>query len=357
MKRTSLYEKHLAADGRMVDFAGWEMPVQYSSLKDEILAIRNKVGVFDVSHMGEFWVTGPEAFQFIESLIPNSFDVEVGKAVYSPLLNREGKMLDDLIVYKVADQKVLICVNAANVEKDWNWIEKAWKETNPNCEIKNSSDSYSLLAVQGPETEKVMEKVFGKSFTDIPYYGVDTHSNDQGEWVFARTGYTGEDGFEVFGNHEQTVWLWDELMKQGVAPCGLGARDTLRLEVCYPLYGNELNDQLTPLDAGLKWTTKLDKGDFIGKSALVDYKPIKRLIKLSLEKGIPRAGYDVLNMSGEKIGEITSGTMSPILNKGIALALIEVEKFPEDKSFQVEIRGKQYPATYHTKAFVQGGHK
>ncbi len=357
MKRTSLYNKHIAANGRMVDFAGWEMPVQYSNLKEEILAVRNKVGVFDVSHMGEFWVTGADAFSFIDKLIPNSFDVEIGKAVYSPLLNKEGKMLDDLIVYKVGEKKVLICVNAANVEKDWNWIESVWKDSGLNCEVRNSSEDYSLLAIQGPGTEEVMEKVFSIDFSDTPYYGVKTHGDENGEWVFARTGYTGEDGFEVFGNHEQINWLWDQFISSGVEPCGLGARDTLRLEVCYPLYGNELNESLTPLDSGLKWTTKLDKTDFVGKSALLDYQPQKRLIKLSLEKGIPRAGYPVLNGAGETIGEITSGTMSPILNKGIALALIEREKFPENKSFQVEIRGKQYSATYHTKAFVQGGHK
>ncbi len=265
--KTKLYQKHVDLGAKIVDFAGWDMPISYSTLKEEILAVRNSCGVFDVSHMGEFFVEGEDACSFVDYLIPNNFQVENGKAVYSPLLNHKGKIIDDLIAYKLSHKKVLICVNAGNLKKDWEWISKVHKESNFNCELKNSSENYSLLALQGPESEKKLINSLG-DFSKMDYYSV----LESGEFIIARTGYTGEDGFEIFGPHEEISKLWDKFIEDGVLPCGLGARDTLRVEVCYPLYGHELSEELTPLDCSLKWTMK-SKVPYIGKDAIDSYQP------------------------------------------------------------------------------------
>ncbi|MCB9094885.1 MAG: glycine cleavage system aminomethyltransferase GcvT [Halobacteriovoraceae bacterium] len=358
MKKTILHEEHLKLGAKMANFAGWDMPISYSSVKNEIISVRNESGVFDVSHMGEFFVEGPESANFINYLIPNNFDVERGKAVYSPLLNKEGKIIDDLIVYKLSTQKVLICVNAANIDKDWAWIKKIHEEKKFECQIENKSNEYSLLAIQGPDAEKHLCEMFSLDvFRELPYYGVEQATLYGGDCILARTGYTGEDGFEIFSNHETIKKLWAGFLGRGVAPCGLAARDTLRLEVCYPLYGHELNESLTPLDCGLKWTVKMDKEDFVGKAALEQSRPSKRLVKLSLEKGIPREGYEILNSSEQTIGVITSGTMSPLFHKGIAMGLVDSDAFPEDKKLSIRIRNNIYEANYHTKPFLTGGHK
>lgn len=356
LKETSLTNVHIELGAKMAPFAGFNMPLQYTSVKEESKAVRENCGVFDVSHMGEFFVTGPEAVKFVDYLVPNDFaGAAIGKAVYSPLCRQNGTMVDDLIAYKLETEKVLICVNASNIQKDWDWISQFSKDF--DCQLTNRSDDYSLLAIQGPKSEEVLSKLNMMPEGEFGYYSAKEFENAKGTFILARTGYTGEDGFEVFGGHNEIMALWSELLKQEVTPCGLASRDVLRLEVAYPLYGHELNDDLTPLDTGLKWTVRLNTSNFVGKEFLSSFTPTKRLVKLSLDKGIPREGYDILNSQGEKIGVITSGTMSVATNKGIGIGLVEVEKFPQDKKFKIQVRSNQVEANYHTKAFVSGGHK
>lgn len=354
--QTSLHNKHLELGAKMAAFAGFDMPLQYSSVKEEVLTVRNEAGIFDVSHMGEFFVTGPDAVKFVDYIVTNDFaGSEMLKAVYSPLCRQDGTVIDDLISYKLAEDRVLICVNASNIEKDWNWISA--QTSGFDIVLENKSDSYSLIAAQGPKIEAIFRDVKLLDNAEFPYYSIVEREFDGEKIIIARTGYTGEDGFEVFAGHKLIATLWDKLLDNGAKPCGLAARDVLRVEVCYPLYGHEISDELTPLDAALKWTVKTDKENFIGKEALVGLTSKYRLIKLSLEKGIPRDGYSVLNMNDEVVGSVSSGTMSVVTGKGIALCLVEREKFPADKKFKINIRKNNIEAIYHTKAFVNGGHK
>lgn len=352
LKRTSLYERHLALKAKMSPFAGFDMPVQYSSVKDEVIAVRQRAGIFDVSHMGEFFVRGPEAVKFVDEMVTNDFaNAPVGKAVYSPLCRQDATVIDDLIAYKLSGDYVLICVNASNIQKDWTWLHS--HVANYDCALVDRSQEFSLLALQGPDSLKMMKAAGFNVDDNLEYYGVSI----QEPCIIARTGYTGEDGFEIFGPHAQIISLWDRFLELGVMPAGLAARDVLRLEVCYPLYGHELNDSITPLDAGLKWTVKSAKPKFMGQESLMHYTPQKRLVKLSLEKGIPREHYPVLNSNGVQIGEVTSGTMSVTTNMGIAMALIDADQYPKDEIFQIQIRSNIYPARLHKKAFHTGGHK
>ncbi len=356
IQKTSLHEEHIALNAKMAPFAGFDMPLQYSSVKEEVLAVRHHSGIFDVGHMGEFLVEGIDAVNFVDFIITNDFkNAENLKAVYSPLCRDDGTVIDDLIAYKLAVDRVLICVNASNILKDWDWITS--KISHFKCTIKNQSDDYSLLALQGPESEKILKEFGILNIVDFPYYSILETVYNNHNLIIARTGYTGEDGFEIFSSHTFAKLIWKALLSKGVKPCGLAARDVLRLEVCYPLYGHELNDDITPLDAALSWTVKLTKDSFIGKTALVDYTPRYQLIKLSLDRGIPREGYEVLDSLGNIIGKVTSGTMSVITGKGIAMALIQKDKNPKDKKYVIKIRNTNYEANFHTKAFITGGHK
>jgi len=357
LQKTSLHEKHLRLNAKMGPFAGFEMPLQYSGVKDEVLAVRNNIGVFDVGHMGEFFIEGTEAQQFVDYLITNDFlGAGESKAVYSPLCREDGTVVDDAISYKVRPDKVLICVNASNMQKDWTWISSHVNAF--NCTITDKSAEYSLLAVQGPKTEALFIKLGLLSPQEnFPYYSVKEGKYLGKEVIIARTGYTGEDGFEVFCSHDTAVNFWDTLLDNGVIPCGLVARDVLRLEVCFPLYGHELTDDLTPIDSGLKWTVKFNKTNFLGKNFLTNYKPKYILVKLSIEKGVPRQDYPVTTEDGRVIGKVVSGTMSISINHGVATALISEELFPKDKQFFINIREKLVRANYHTKPFVVGGHK
>jgi len=352
--KTQLHDKHLQLGAKMVDFAGYDMPIQYKNLKEEVLAVRESIGVFDVSHMGEFFVTGKDATKFVDHIITNDFkNLKEGKALYSPLCNFEGKIIDDLITYKIATEHVLICVNASNINKDFEWIQQFSSDF--DIELVNRSDEFSLLALQGPKSFEVLKSLpeFNE-LLDLEYYSVQALNNNQ--LILARTGYTGEDGFEIFASHTFISKLWEDLMDKNVKPCGLGARDVLRLEVCFPLYGNELNEDLTPLDCGLKWTTKLNKDSFVGKDALMNYEAKYKLIKIELDKGVPRKDYKVF-LDDQEIGVITSGTQSVIAGKGIALARVDKNTNFEDKDLFVEIRNKKYNARKVTKPFVAGGHK
>jgi len=356
LQKTSLHEAHLSLNAKMAPFAGFDMPLQYSSVKEEVIAVRENAGVFDVSHMGEFFVTGPEAIKFVDFLITNDFqNAELKKAVYSPLCREDGTVIDDLIAYKLSTEKVLICVNASNIKKDWDWINS--KLGKFNCTLTNMSDDYSLLALQGPRSEALLKELKFNLPVDFPYYSIAELPHSGESIIVARTGYTGEDGFEIFSGHGFAKKLWSDLLSKDVKPCGLASRDVLRVEVCYPLYGHEINDNVTPLDSGLAWTVKLSKENFIGKTVLNENKPKYQLVKLSLERGIPREGYDVLNENGDKIGSVTSGTMSVVTGKGVALALVEKDKAPKDKKYFINIRNTKYEALYHAKAFVNGGHK
>ena len=353
---TSLTSEHIRLGAKMAPFAGFNMPLQYSSVKEEVIAVRNKSGVFDVSHMGEFFVTGPEAIKFVDYALTNDFAAAAeGKAVYSPLCRKDGTVIDDLIAYKLESEKVLICVNASNIEKDFKWLSSL--SIDFNCEIKDHSNDYSLLALQGPDSQNIISKLNIDLGADFDYYSARELQSSFGELIVARTGYTGEDGFEIFGSHETVRNLWSDLLNAGVTPCGLASRDVLRLEVAYPLYGHEIHDDVTPLDAALKWTVKASKDSFMGKEALESYSPKFRLVKLSLEKGIPREGYAILNNDEEQIGTITSGTMSVTLGYGIGIGLVEKDKFPKDKEFKIQVRKNAFAAKYHAKAFVTGGHK
>lgn len=354
--KTSLHEEHIALKAKMAPFAGFDMPIQYTSVKEEVLAVRNGCGVFDVSHMGEFTVVGKDAFKFVDSLMCNDFiAADPNKAVYSPLLRDNGTVIDDLIAYKMGPEYVMIVVNASNIDKDWAWMNTKTKGF--DIKFTNESNHYSLLALQGPKSELILTKLGILPSGEFPYYSVKQARYHGKEITLARTGYTGEDGVEIFCDNTLVKTIWKELLSNGVTPCGLASRDVLRLEVCYPLYGHELNDEITPLDAGLKWTVKLSKPYFHGKEALQNYKPKFKQVKLLVEKGIPRDGYEVTNKNGEVVGKITSGTMSVVLNKGIAFATIDLTKAPVDNCYQVMIRGKAYEAQIQTKPFVNGGHK
>lgn len=349
--RTKLYDEHVKLGAKIVPFAGWDMPVQYTSVKDEVLAVRNNVGVFDVSHMGEFFVEGKDAEKFVDHLVTNDIvGAPVGKAIYSPLCRENGTVIDDLIVYKLAPGRIMICVNASNIEKDFNWMKSQHKGF--DCTLVNKSDDYSLLALQGPKANEILTKII-TNLPELEYYSI----WESPKFLVARTGYTGEDGFEIFGPHNSIKELWNQLIELKVVPCGLASRDVLRLEVCYPLYGHELNDEVNPYDAGLGWTVKLAKTNFVGKEALASKPAKNKLVKLVLDKGIPRDGYPVLNSKNEQIGVVTSGTMSVVLNKGIAFASIAIDKAPQDEVFLVDIRQKPYPAQVTKKPFVTGGHK
>ncbi len=357
LKRTHLYDQHVKLKAKLVPFAGWDMPVQYNNLKEEVLAVRNNVGMFDVSHMGEFWVRGKQALDFVDHLVTNDIkNAETNKAIYSPLCREDGTVIDDLIVYKLAADNILICVNASNIEKDWQWILS--QKGTFQCELSNESDHYSLIALQGPKADSILKKI-GLLTNDVNfvYYSAKEFPYQNEKVIIARTGYTGEDGFELFCSHKMANTLWEKFLSLGVTPCGLGARDVLRLEVCYPLYGHELNDEVTPLDSSLKWTVKMNKTQFIGKDALAKYQPRFQLVKLNLEKAIPRQDYLIENSEGQVIGKVTSGTMSVVTNSGIALAHIHTNLYPKDEIFNIVIRDKRYKATLTKKPFVTGGHK
>ncbi len=353
--RTQLYDEHLKLNAKIVPFAGWEMPVQYTSVKDEVLAVRQKVGVFDVSHMGEFFIEGKDSEKFADYLVTNDIlNAPQGKAIYSPLCRENGTVIDDLIVYKLSPGKILICVNASNIEKDFTWMKSQHKGF--DCTLTNRSNEFSLLALQGPEAFVTLKPLL-KDLPDTEYYSIFETSFGSHPLIIARTGYTGEDGFEIFGPHSAMKDMWQKLMEKKVTPCGLAARDVLRMEVCYPLYGHELTDEVNPYDAGLGWTVKLSKINFIGRASLESKSSQYKLVKLTLDKGIPRENYPVLNSRNEVIGTVTSGTMSVVTGKGIALARVEIGKAPEDEVFNIDIRQKLYPAQLAKKSFVTGGHK
>ena len=352
LRNTALTDLHVSLGAKMVPFAGYNMPVLYDNLIQEHLAVRNSVGVFDVSHMGEFLVEGPQAYDLVEYVTSNDVSsLTDGRVQYSCLPNEDGGIVDDLLVYRYHAEKYLLVVNASNIDKDFNWIQKF--ASNYNATLTNHSDAYSLLAIQGPNAEKTIQKLTSTNLSEIPYYHF-TEGTVAGidNMIISNTGYTGAGGFELYVKNEHALALWNALFEAGaehqIKPIGLGARDTLRLEKGFCLYGNDINDTTSPIEAGLGWITKFNK-PFVNDAfhkALKENKPSRKLVGFELiDRGIPRQHYPICTASGEVIGEVTSGTMSPSLNKAIGLGYVKAEFSTAGSEIFVEVRGKLLAAT------------
>ncbi len=350
MKKTPLYEEHIKLGAKMVEFAGFSMPVQYKGVIEEHLVVRTKVGIFDVSHMGEFRVKGNQAFNFVQYLTCNDVSKLSQKQVqYSAFTTEKGTVVDDLLVYKVADDEYFLVVNAANIEKDFKHLEKFVDRF--DVDLINESDITAQMAIQGPFAEKTMEKLFGEIVREIKFYWFDYVEYNGEKCLLSRTGYTGEDGFEIYCKPELASSIWNDILdagkEYGIEPCGLGARDTLRLEARMNLYGNDMDETTTVLEAGLGWICKLDKGDFLGRDALLKQKEEGLKRKLygfeMIDKGIPRHGYPVFK-DGKEIGVVTSGSFAPYLKKNIGLAYLPVELAKAGNEIEIGIRKKMAKA-------------
>src|SRR5437764_1772459 len=346
LKRTPLYEEHRALGARLVEFSGWEMPVQYSSILDEHRAVRTHAGVFDVSHMVEFKVEGQDALAFLQHLVPNDVSrLAIDQALYTQLCLPDGGTIDDLIIYKLEENHYMLVVNAANIDKDFAWVEKQAKDF--NVQINNQSDATALLAIQGPEAQSILQPLTEVDLSTILYYHCAPELVDGINCIISRTGYTGEDGFELYCASGDAPKLWNDLLAagkdHGLLPAGLGARDTLRLEASYCLYGHELDEQTNPLEASLGWTVKLNKGEFIGHDALLKVKEqgLKRkLVGIEMvERGICRGGYAIYE-DDQLIGVLTSGAPSPTRNKNIGMGYVEASYAVDGKPVYIDIRGK-----------------
>jgi len=366
LQRTPLYEVHRQLGARMVPFGGWEMPVQYTSVLEEHRAVREAAGLFDVSHMGEFEVVGPEALALIQYVTTNNAArLAVGQVQYSLICREDGTVVDDILVYRLGEERYWLVVNAANIDKDWTWITRARDRAGfQNLTLRNMSAEVALLALQGPAAERILQPlVSGLSLSEIGFYWARTGVTVAGieTLVLSRTGYTGEDGFELYCRAEDAVALWEALMAagrdEGLRPCGLGARDTLRFEVRLPLYGHELTDQTNPYEAGLGAFVKTKKGvDFIGREALAAIRErgvTRKLVGLEMiGRGIPRQGYPVA-YRGQVVGEITTGNFAPSVNKNLGLAYVPAELAAEGTELEVLIRGKAVPARVVPTPFYQ----
>ena len=352
--RTACHDWHVAHGGRMVDFAGWEMPVQYNSIVAEHHAVRRAAGLFDIAHMGRLKFTGPEAARFLDHLLTNDVPgLAVGQIKYALVTNEQGGILDDVLVYRLADSHLLV-VNASNRQKILAWIER--HRGNFQVTVEDQTAAQFMLALQGPRAESLLQPLVDVDLSQIKYYfGTPAHIQGQPGFV-SRTGYTGEDGAEIMLGAKHGLALWEELIRRGAKPCGLGARDTLRLEAAMPLYGHELSEEIDPFQAGLAWAVKLDKGDFRGRDALLrrkDDPKLRRRVGLELHaKRIAREGATIA-AEGKPIGLVTSGTFSPTFNKPIAMAYVEPKYEVVGTSVQVEIRGTAEPAVVVSLPFYR----
>ncbi len=354
MQETCLHSRHVAMGALMQPFAGFDMPIQYSSIIDEHNAVRHHCGVFDVSHMGEVIATGPDASRFVNHIFTNDVNaVQPGKVLYGMMCYPDGGTVDDTCICKLAEDKFFLTINAANIDKDDEWIGK--NAEGFNIQIDYASDRYGQLAIQGPESEKVVETVLGIPCHELNFYEVKT----VGDILISRTGYTGEDGFEVYGSHEWIISCWDKLMEAKVTPCGLGCRDTLRFEVGLPLYGDELSKDISPVMAGLSIFVKFDKPEFIGKEALLKQKTegvAKRLRGIELDAhAVPRHGYPVLK-DGQQVGEVTTGYRLISVDKSCAVALVDSSLKLGDR-VEIQIRKKTFPGTVVKKKFYDKHYK
>lgn len=346
-KRTPLHDKHVELGARMVEFAGWEMPVQYSGLIEEHRAVRKAAGIFDVSHMGEIEIAGPKAESLAQHLTTNDvYDMADGKAHYSLMLNDRGTVIDDVILYRFNHERYIFVVNASNTEKDFIWMRD---HAEGDVAVRNLSDEFALLAFQGPLAHEILQPLTSIDLASINYYHFREGTVcDMTNCIVARTGYTGEDGFEIFCSPDKAPMIWDQLLDRGktkgVLPVGLGARDTLRMEMKYSLYGNEIGEDTDPFEAGLAWVVKMGQSnDFIGKQALMKIKEKGTQRKLvgftMLERAIPRSGYKILS-DGEEVGVVTSGTLSPSLDQPIGIGFVRRELAAVGTKLSIDIRGR-----------------
>ncbi|WP_299104628.1 glycine cleavage system aminomethyltransferase GcvT [uncultured Tenacibaculum sp.] len=360
MKNTALSHIHEALGAKMVPFAGYNMPVQYEGVNAEHETVRNGVGVFDVSHMGEFFLKGENALALIQKISSNDASKLVpGKAQYSCMPNADGGIVDDLIIYMIAENEYMLVVNASNIEKDWNWISQ---HNDLNVDMENRSEDWSLLAIQGPKAAEAMQSLTSVDLSTIKFYTFEiTDFAGIPNVVVSATGYTGSGGFEVYVKNEDVAQLWKNVFEAGkdwgIKPIGLAARDTLRLEMGYCLYGNDIDDTTSPIEAGLGWITKFTK-DFVNAEALKKQKEegiTRKLVAFELtERGIPRKDYEIVDAEGTVIGRVTSGTMSPSLSKGIGLGYVTKENSKVDSEIFIQVRKKQIPAKVVKLPFYKG---
>lgn len=346
MLRTPLYDLYAKYGAKTIDFGGWDLPVQFSSIKEEHEAVRTKAGLFDVSHMGEVFITGADSQAFIQNLVTNDISKLVpGRAMYAAMCYEDGGTVDDLLVYMMGDAHYLLVVNASNIDKDVEWMQQ---QVTGDVQIDNQSNLWGLLALQGPLSEQILQRVTETDLSQVKFFRfVDGHVSGR-DVIISRTGYTGEDGFEIYAKNEDLPALWEALLEtgkeDGLVPAGLGARDTLRFEACLPLYGQELSKDISPLEAGIGFAVKLSKDRFIGKEAIEKKGQPRKLVGIEMiDKGIPRHGYPVY-VGDQLIGEVTTGTQSPTLKKNIGLALLSSEFTELNQEVEVELRGKRLRA-------------
>ncbi|KAB7708785.1 glycine cleavage system aminomethyltransferase GcvT [Bacillus aerolatus] len=351
LKRTPLFESYKEYGAKTIDFGGWELPVQFSSIKEEHEAVRTKAGLFDVSHMGEIAVKGKDALAFLQKMMTNDLaNLQPDQAIYTVMCNETGGTIDDLLVYMLAEEDYLLVVNAANTDKDFKWLKQ---HQAGEVQIDNVSTDWAQLAIQGPLAESILQQLVKEvDLSEIKFFKFRQNVNINGvHALVSRTGYTGEDGFEIYSRSEDAPKLWKDLLEagkeEGLVPCGLGARDTLRFEANLVLYGQELSEEISPLEAGLGFAVKTNKADFIGLAVLKAQKengPARKLIGLEMiDRGIPRHGYPVFS-NDEEVGYVTTGTQSPTLKKNIGLALVKAELAVPEQEMFVEIRGKKLAA-------------
>lgn len=363
-KKTPLYQVHIDSGAKMVEFGGWLMPVQYSGIVEEHNVVREKAGLFDVSHMGEFVVQGKDALSFLQKVVTNDVSkITAGQVQYSPMCYENGGTVDDLLIYKYADDHYMLVVNAGNIEKDWQWLNKHTEGL--AVELKDLSEETGLLALQGPLSEKILVGLTDIDLTQLAYYRFLPKAVVAGcEVILSRTGYTGEDGFELYCKAQDSEKIWQAILQvgkaEGILPAGLGSRDTLRFEASLPLYGHELSVSITPIEAGIGMFVKTDKGDFIGRERLAAEKAegTKRKVVgfVMTDRGIARADYKVF-ADGKEIGHVTSGSPAPTLGKNLGLALVEKDYANVGQNIAIEIRGKLISAEVIKKPFYKRGEK
>ncbi|MAR35741.1 MAG: glycine cleavage system protein T [Candidatus Marinimicrobia bacterium] len=357
MKRTSLYDKHISLNAKMVPFAGYSMPMSYTGIIDEHNAVRNMIGVFDVSHMGEFKISGKGAESFLQLLTINDVKkISTGQAQYSALCLSNGGIVDDIVLYHFEEYYMMV-VNAANIKDDYNWL---LENSNEDVVIENISENLNLIAVQGPKSAVILNDVLDCNLNQLKYYNFIQLIFNGDSLIVSRTGYTGELGFEIYGNSESIVSLWDNIFdykKLKVMPVGLGARDTLRLEMNYSLYGMDISRSINPIEAGLGWITSFNKGDFIGRDALLLEKNENHKRRISfemLERAVPRNNYDII-IDGNIVGKVTSGTQSPTLDKGIGIGYIQVDHSAPGTEISIDIRSREKLAVIVPPPFYKYG--
>lgn len=363
-KKTALFHAHESCGGKVIDFAGWALPVQYEGIIPEHEAVRNAAGIFDVSHMGEVDVTGPEAADFVQNLVTNDVStMENNQVLYAMMCYPDGGIVDDLLVYKFDDQHFYLVINASNVDKDYQWMLD--NKNNFDVTLNNVSEQVSEVALQGPNAQEILQKLTSTNLNDIKFFFLQRDVMVAGrKCLISRTGYTGEDGFEIYTDNENIEAIWNAILEAGkdlgVKPCGLGCRDTLRFEATLPLYGNEMSKDITPLEAGLGMFVKLNKQQFIGKDALVKQKEegLKRKTVgfEMIDKGIPRHGYEVM-ADGKVIGFVTTGYMAPTVKKNIGLALIDAAYTELGTTIEIVVRNKPLKAQVISKRFLNKNYK